>query len=153
MQMCTLPRSACKLKLNQPLKSQQTPTDSCWPSAAKWNSLNGTVHGALIANEPLAKPCYAGFGKNAAQCQEISKVYRDNSFLQASPIGFRYPVIDACAPVNASIAGIPVCDLGSASVYSINATKPSDVAAGIKFAKENNVRLVVKNTGHDVMAR
>ncbi|KAJ5152014.1 hypothetical protein N7492_010309 [Penicillium capsulatum] len=55
--------------------------------------------------------------------------------------------------MNASIAGSPVCDLGSASVYSVNATKPAVVAAGLKFAQENNVRLVIKNTGHDVRAR
>lgn len=32
-------------------------------------------------------------------------------------------------------------------------TAPSDVAAGIKFAKDNNIRLVVKNTGHDYAGR
>ncbi|KAF4334579.1 isoamyl alcohol oxidase [Fusarium beomiforme] len=131
----------------------QTPTDDCWPSLSKWQDFNSTVDGHLIANEPLAKPYYDGLGKNSTQCQKISKVYQDASFREASPIGFAYPVIDTCAPINSSIAGSPVCDLGSASVYSVNATKPADVVAGIKFAKENNVRLVIKNTGHDVRAR
>ncbi|CAG8229306.1 unnamed protein product [Penicillium salamii] len=129
----------------------QTPTDDCWPSIQKWNSLNRTVNGHLIANEPLAKPCYDGLEKNPAQCQKISKVYQDSLFREASPIGFTYPVVDTCAPINGSIAGSPVCDLGSASVYSVNTTKPADVAAGIKFAKENNLRLVIKNTGHDTV--
>ncbi|KJK61767.1 FAD binding domain protein [Aspergillus parasiticus SU-1] len=134
-------------------KCRCAPTDACWPSASKWNDLNSTVHGHLIANEPLAKSCYDGLVKDSTQCQRISKVYRDAFFREASPIGFAYPVVDTCAPINGSIAGSPVCDLGSASVYSVNATGPADVAAGIKFAKENNVRLVVKNTGHDVRAR
>ncbi|KAJ5197634.1 hypothetical protein N7449_008113 [Penicillium cf. viridicatum] len=130
-----------------------TPTDDCWPSVSRWNGLNSTVNGKLIANQPLAKPCYNGLGQNSTQCQDISKIYTESSFRESSPIGFAYPVIDTCAPVNGSIAGVPVCDLGSAPVYSINATKPADVAAGIKFAKKNNVRLVIKNTGHDVRAR
>ncbi|KAG9494804.1 hypothetical protein J7337_013943 [Fusarium musae] len=130
-----------------------TPTDDCWPSLYKWQDLNSTVHGHLVVNEPLAKPCYDGLGKNSTECQKISKVYQDASFRQSSPIGFAYPVIDTCAPTNSSIAGSPVCDLGSASIYSVNATKPADVIAGIKFAQENNVRLVIKNTGHDVRAR
>ncbi|KAE8136429.1 hypothetical protein BDV38DRAFT_272028 [Aspergillus pseudotamarii] len=134
-------------------KCRCTPVDDCWPSTSKWEGLNNTVHGQLIANEPLATSCYDGLGKNFTQCQRISKVYQEAFFREASPIGFAYPVVDTCAPINASIAGSPVCDLGSASVYSVNATKPADVAAGIKFAKENNVRLVIKNTGHDVRAR
>jgi hypothetical protein len=43
-----------------------------------------------------------------------------------------------------------MCDLGNAPVYSINTTKSDHVAAGIKFAKDNNVRLMIKNMGHDV---
>lgn len=41
------------------------------------------------------------------------------------------------------------CDLGNYAVYSINVTGPEDVARGIQFAKTNNVRLVIKNTGHE----
>jgi hypothetical protein len=37
--------------------------------------------------------------------------------------------------------------------YAINVTSASDVAAGIKFAKNNNIRLVIKNTGHDFLGR
>lgn len=131
----------------------QTPTDDCWPSTFEWESLNSTVQGQLIANEPLAKPCYAGFSNNFTQCQEISKLYQDASFREASPIGYLYPVLDTCVPINGSIAGNPVCDLGSASVYSINASGAADVAAGVKFARDKNVRLVIKNTGHDIRAR
>jgi hypothetical protein len=33
--------------------------------------------------------------------------------------------------------------------YSINVSSVPDVIAGIKFARRKNVRLVVKNTGHE----
>lgn len=35
----------------------------------------------------------------------------------------------------------------------INATCKEDVKAGVDFARENNVRLNVKSTGHDYMGR
>ncbi len=41
------------------------------------------------------------------------------------------------------------CDLGSLPVYAIKATDVSDIAAGVKFAWKNNIRLVIKNTGHE----
>jgi D-arabinose 1-dehydrogenase-like Zn-dependent alcohol dehydrogenase len=40
-----------------------------------------------------------------------------------------------------------VCELGERAVYSINVSSAADVQAGLKFAREKNVRLVVKNTG------
>lgn len=43
--------------------------------------------------------------------------------------------------------------MGNSPVYTINATRAEDVAAGITFAKNNNVRLVIKNTGHDATRR
>jgi len=39
--------------------------------------------------------------------------------------------------------------LGKYVSYSINVTGADDVVAGIKFAKANNIRLVIKNTGHE----
>ena len=41
------------------------------------------------------------------------------------------------------------CDLGHYVSYSINVTGAADIAAGIDFARRNNVRLVIKNTGHE----
>lgn len=41
------------------------------------------------------------------------------------------------------------CELGNYASYSINVTGVDDVLAGIQFAKENNIRLVIKNTGHE----
>ena len=41
------------------------------------------------------------------------------------------------------------CELGNYASYSINVTGARDVIAGIQFAKEKNVRLVIKNTGHE----
>lgn len=41
------------------------------------------------------------------------------------------------------------CELGNYVRYAINASGPADVQAGILFAKEKNIRFVIRNTGHD----
>ncbi|KAH8203206.1 hypothetical protein TruAng_002611 [Truncatella angustata] len=45
------------------------------------------------------------------------------------------------------------CTLGNYPVYSINVTGASDVVAGIRFAQKNNIRLTIKNTGHDYQGK
>lgn len=41
------------------------------------------------------------------------------------------------------------CELGNLASYSINVTGVDDIKAGLEFAKENNVRLAIKNSGHE----
>jgi hypothetical protein len=41
------------------------------------------------------------------------------------------------------------CDLGNHAAYSIRVNSASDVIAGVRFARDNNIRLVIKNTGHE----
>ena len=41
------------------------------------------------------------------------------------------------------------CILGTYVQYSINVSQTSHVIHGIKFAAQNNIRLVIRNTGHD----
>ena len=41
------------------------------------------------------------------------------------------------------------CELGNYAVYSINVTGASDVIAGIQFAQQKNIRLSIRNSGHE----
>ncbi|KAL3473181.1 FAD-binding domain-containing protein [Aspergillus californicus] len=132
-------------------KCKCTPPDDCWPSDSTWSSLNHTVKGKLIANEPLGTPCFDGPGKNPHLCKYVTGNWSDSWFLEDSPIGYSYPLIQTCTPGNADLN--PSCELGISPAYTINATNEEDVAAGIRFSKENNVRLVIKNTGHDIVGR
>lgn len=45
------------------------------------------------------------------------------------------------------------CTLGYYGVYVIKATTKAHVKAGIDFARKNNIRLIVRNTGHDFIGR
>ncbi|KAL9047335.1 MAG: hypothetical protein Q9214_000062 [Letrouitia sp. 1 TL-2023] len=50
---------------------------------------------------------------------------------------------DPFTPANTS------CALGNMVAYSVNVSTPSDISKTIAFAKARNIRLVIRNTGHD----
>jgi len=61
---------------------------------------------------------------------------------------------DECPPIVGGIAGAAeACGLGNYSNYVIIADTAQDVSIGVKFAKEHNLRLVVKGTGHELQGR
>lgn len=41
------------------------------------------------------------------------------------------------------------CLIGNYAIYSINVTEPNDIVAGLQFAQQKNIRLTIKNTGHE----
>lgn len=45
------------------------------------------------------------------------------------------------------------CTLGNYVSYSVKATEQRDVVAALAFAKAKNIRVLVRNTGHDFLGR
>ncbi|KAJ4417876.1 hypothetical protein N0V82_005933 [Gnomoniopsis sp. IMI 355080] len=45
------------------------------------------------------------------------------------------------------------CRYGNYVRYTVNVSTPDDVAATVAFAKEYNIRFVIRNTGHDYLGR
>ncbi|KAK7044113.1 hypothetical protein VNI00_007830 [Paramarasmius palmivorus] len=45
------------------------------------------------------------------------------------------------------------CRIGAYVQYAVNVSKPEHVVKTVQFVKDHNIRLVVKNTGHDYMGR
>lgn len=135
------------------------PGDTCWPSLSEWSLFNETVSGRLIATVPLAAVCYPnGDLYDEAKCAQLREDwhltathYRDsasamNQFFARGPDGGR---CDPFEPVD----GGQKCSLGSNVVYSVNATCSSDFVRAMAFAHQNNIRLVIRNTGHDYLGK
>jgi FAD/FMN-containing dehydrogenase len=57
---------------------------------------------------------------------------------------------NSCSPF---LAANGTCVLGDLAQYAINVADASSVVAGIQFAQAQNIRLIVKNTGHDGLER
>ncbi|GAP91978.1 putative FAD binding domain-containing protein [Rosellinia necatrix] len=129
------------------------PGDADWPSEKKWNRLNHTTGGKLIRGAPLAEPCYSpesAFGSD--MCDSIRDGWALPETYYDDPVGVMSPywLNDSCSPFAASSVG---CSLGNLAAYALEIDSATTAAAGLKFAQQNNIRLSIKNTGHDYVGR
>lgn len=61
-----------------------------------------------------------------------------------------YWLNDSCNPFSGPNGS---CILGNTPVYAIDVDSAGSVAAGLRFAQKHNIRLSIKNTGHDYSGR
>jgi FAD/FMN-containing dehydrogenase len=109
------------------------PSDPSWPSAASWEQLNRQVDGHLIRGQSPLANC-ADAADNAA-CQEVLKNLKNPYFVGDQP-----------GPTQTS--GWIDAWISAPSAYVVAARATADVVAAVDFARENNLRLVVKGGGH-----
>src|SRR5215469_16682784 len=109
------------------------PSDAAWPSKAAWNQLNEEVGGNLITVEfPLS---ILKADPNSDAAKELWKNLK-NPFFVGDQVGLTETLgyIDAWT--------------SQPSVYAVAARNAQDIAAAVNFARQNNLRLVVKGGGH-----
>lgn len=108
-------------------------SDSAWPSAASWKQLGEQVGGQLVAVQfPLA-PCQ--IAADSAACQDTFKNLRNPFYIGDQP-----GLTQTLGWANAWVT--------EPSVYAVAARNAEDVSAAVNFAREHNLRLVVKGGGH-----
>jgi FAD/FMN-containing dehydrogenase len=117
-------------------KRRVRPSDSSWPGAASWAKLKEDVGGQLIAVRSLFQSC--DMEPKGAACIDALK-----------SIGNPYWIADQ--PAGTEVSGWLDAWTPAPSVYAIQARNAADVAAGVSFARENNLRLVVKGGGHSYL--
>ncbi|KAF2875592.1 hypothetical protein BDV95DRAFT_562230 [Massariosphaeria phaeospora] len=127
------------------------PGDEEWPSNDDWQQLNASVSGRLIATLPAAHVCHDPT-YNAEACAELQESWYFPWAHFDHPAAFMsaYHQNASCDPFGPQSSS---CEPGHSVEYVINVTEAADVVAGVKFAQEKNVRLVIKNTGHDYLGK
>jgi FAD/FMN-containing dehydrogenase len=109
------------------------PSDPSWPAAAAWEKLKNDVGGNLIkVKSPLAACISAPDGKS---CDDVFKLMKN-------------PYYIADQPGLTQTSGWADAWTSTPSAYAVAARTTADVVAGVNFARENNLRLVVKGGGH-----
>jgi hypothetical protein len=115
------------------LSRRVRPSDAGWPSAGEWQKLNDAVGGKLIKVQPLFAGC--NDDRKGALCVEALENMRNPFWLADQPAGTETSGwLDAWVP--------------APSVYAVIARNAADVAAGVNFAREHRLRLVVKGGAH-----
>jgi FAD/FMN-containing dehydrogenase len=132
------------------------PSDSCWPKDADWDRLNQTVHGNLLALKPIASVCHDP-NYNLLKCQTVHASSNDSIYRSNQPGALQWENWEAWATQNQScyvetMEQVP-CQQGRISLYSVQATTAADIQAAVGFAKDHNLRLAIRNSGHDFAGR
>ena len=127
------------------------PGDACWPSQAKWSSLNSTVGGKLVATVPIGSPCHDPT-YDATACADLQKAWTNplTHIPSSSSIMQAYFANQSCDPFTDRSKP---CTLGNYVSYAVKVGDTGDVVAALDFAKQNKIRVLVRNTGHDFLGR
>ncbi|KAH8691854.1 hypothetical protein BGW36DRAFT_400031 [Talaromyces proteolyticus] len=130
------------------------PGDSCWPTTHQWDNFNMTIEGRLIATVPIASYCHndAFAPYDEQKCAHLKSIwgFPKTHYESSSSIMAPYFANQSCDPFLARDAP---CRIGTHVQYTVNATNFFDIQKTIAFSKEHNIRLVIRNTGHDYLGK
>jgi FAD/FMN-containing dehydrogenase len=130
--------SCAPVVLRTPARARRRvrPSDAAWPSPEQWQNLGRQVEGNLLRPKPLFAPC--GAEANGAACADLMKNLRNPFFIGDQPSG-------------TEVSGWVGAWTPAASEYAVAAKTAAHAAAAVTFAREHNLRLVVKGTGHSYL--
>ncbi|KAK2800327.1 hypothetical protein FQN49_008932, partial [Arthroderma sp. PD_2] len=126
------------------------PGEPCWPKEKQWAEFNSTIGGKLVATVPIGSPCHdSSFGPlDPVACADLQAKWSNLATHISSSSSVMSPFF-ANASCDPFLTTNPQCVIGTYVQYAVAATSTEDFQKTIAFAKERNLRLVVRNTGHD----
>jgi len=149
-------RAAPSLLTNPVSACRCLPSDACWPTSAEWNQFNNSVSGALQSLVPVAAACHDPT-YDASRCAATNASYLDSSYRVTLPAALFQVNFETLPSKNESCyinsPRSQSCDQGSVPVYAVAVTTFAQIQAAINFVRKQNLRLVIKNTGHDFLGR
>jgi FAD/FMN-containing dehydrogenase len=116
-----------------PATRRVRPSDPSWPSKEAWKRLNDAVGGNLIPVDFPISACMSS--SQSDNCKTLFADLKNPYYIGDNPgVTQTLGWVDAWAT--------------KPSVYAVAARNAQDIAAAVDFARENNLRLVIKGGGH-----
>lgn len=114
------------------------PEQSCWPTQAQWDALNKQVNGHLLTGVSPLAPCTKE--PKSKLCQEKLNELKN-------------PIYIASQPGATQSNGLVDAWQTAVSPYVVAVESAQEIANAVNFARQHNIRLVIKSTGHDYLGR
>src|ERR1700742_5152695 len=122
-----------------------------WPSDAEWAQLNRLVGGNLLKPLPAAAPCHVGSPVfNATECEHVKSNWKSFEWHAHHPTSTLWTNVNG---YSCELDAKTPCTGNGFPVYVLNATSAQEISVAVKWAKERNIRINVKSTGHDFLGR
>ncbi|KAH8179435.1 FAD binding domain-containing protein [Sarocladium implicatum] len=134
-------RSSCKT----------SPGDILWPNKLVWTIFDLLLGGGVLEKPPpIGAVCYKDpFGVyNKDDCTEVIDNFTNSTLHINHPTSVMNPLLEgiSCKPEQSPNG---TCTVGGFPVYVVNARNIYHIQLAVNLARNLNIRLVIKNTGHD----
>jgi hypothetical protein len=132
------------------------PTQSCWPSPQAWSQLNATLTGHLISLLPVAAPCHEPYWDKST-CLGIENQRVDSAWLADQPGALQWENWQGWADQEEECFMVVVrtveCGQGRIPLFAALVETREDIQQVLNFTSAYNIKLVIRNTGHDFLGR
>ncbi|KAJ5716175.1 FAD binding domain protein [Penicillium malachiteum] len=131
------------------------PGDSCWPTPQQWSEFNQTLGGRLIPIVPLGSVCHTVGQYALYDIQACTNLTANWGFphthyqTPSSPMASWFANF-SCDPF---LPPEVPCELGGLQQFAVNVSGVEDVLKTLYFVKEHNIRVIIRNTGHDYLGK
>jgi hypothetical protein len=137
------------------------PGQMCWPTQQQWQQLNQTLDGHLYQTVPLGAPCYNDSSYfNRDICASVQSTYNISLDRVAQYGQTFWGNWEACGTSGCSLLSsnpainlFPSCSLGTLATYYVDVRDATHISTTLQFSKKHNLRISIKNTGHDFAGR
>ncbi|PPQ98779.1 hypothetical protein CVT24_003337 [Panaeolus cyanescens] len=166
--MLGLPYIALALALAaSPIEAKTTckclPGKSCFPSQAVISAFEKKLSHPLIHPRPIASVCFPDDPSfNQATCDSVKANWHNGAFRTSIPQAAQFlnweslinsTAVDQCDPFGNVGNPSDICFQGRVPWGVVNVTTVADIQNTVRFASEHNLKLIVKNTGHESLGR
>ncbi|KAL3457517.1 FAD-binding domain-containing protein [Aspergillus heterothallicus] len=131
------------------------PSDRCWPSMRNWEAFNRTINGHLLRLRPIGSACH-GAEFDQVKCDEVRANSGDALWRISQPGAL---IVNNWETKGENGTCFPdslpetICEQGRVPHYAVMAESAQEVQAAVRFARRHNLRVVIRNTGHDGAGR
>jgi hypothetical protein len=121
------------------------PEDADWPSEELWARLNTTVGGRLLKPYPVGAACYPDRPEyNSTTCSYLLGPATTSRFFMDDPLNALTTWGEGATCLQLHNTTGRTCTQGGFPVYVVNASSVRDIQAAVNFARNQNLRLVIK---------